>query len=80
MKRKHHWQIKTYTMQHYVSTVWLDILGIFETMVFRVRDNRQVDWHGEHTWRTDDQERAIVNHCDAIWKAVEWEAKRHKIR
>jgi len=69
------WFIKTHTKKHYVSTAWLEPLGFYETMIFEKLNSEKdrVDWGGKHTIRTEDQERAVLNHCDAIWHVHEWE-------
>ena len=62
--------ITTNTKRHYISTVLMD--GIYETMIFSKR--KKIDWSGKEQVRTESIERATVNHCDAIWKAMGWES------
>jgi hypothetical protein len=71
---KSQWHIKTHTTRHFISTVWLEMLGMYETMTFDKRKER-IDWAGTDTNRTTSKRIAIANHFKAVRKALGSHAK-----
>ena len=69
-----HWSIKTHTKEHYISTVWLDISGHYETMVFAYGKEHKIDWKDKHVAITKGKQRAVTNHCTAIRLVMDWES------
>ena len=70
-----HWNIRTFTKKHYISTVWLDMNGHYETMIFAYKGKeRKINWGGRDVHMAVDKERAVLNHCDAIWQTMKWES------
>jgi hypothetical protein len=67
-------QITTNTRKHHISTVWVEALGCYETMVFKYKGKAKIDWSGESTERTEDREQAINHHISAIIMVMEWES------
>jgi hypothetical protein len=72
MTKREHWQVRTHTNQHYISTSWVNVQNEYETMIFTKRKGK-VDWAGKYTHRANSKKQAILNHWLAVKKAFQWE-------